>query len=96
MPRSQPVNMTTIKSTNFLFIMYDDLRPELSIYGKSHMITPNFERLAARGITFDNVYCQVNSSGLQRLVLHPPPCLFPHTPFLTLIQSCTHSLKSHH
>jgi hypothetical protein len=39
--------------TNFLFIMYDDLRPEMSIYGNPDMITPNFERLAKKSVVFD-------------------------------------------
>lgn len=39
--------------TNLLWIMFDDLRPDLSVYGKSHMITPNFDRLAARSVVFD-------------------------------------------
>jgi hypothetical protein len=39
--------------TNFLFIMYDDLRPEMSIYGNELMITPNFERLAKKSVVFD-------------------------------------------
>ncbi len=47
------------RKTNLLFIMYDDLRPELSIYGKKHMKTPNFDRLAARSVTFDRAYTQV-------------------------------------
>ena len=45
--------------TNLLFIMFDDLRPELSIYGKKHMHTPNFERLAAKSVTFDLCITQV-------------------------------------
>jgi Sulfatase len=48
-----------ITQTNLLLIMFDDLRPELSIYGRGHMITPNFERLAARSVVFDHAYCQV-------------------------------------
>ena len=39
--------------TNFLFIMFDDLRPEMSIYGNKDMITPNFERLAKKSVVFD-------------------------------------------
>lgn len=39
--------------------MYDDLRPELSIYNRQHMITPNFERLANRSVIFDNAYAQI-------------------------------------
>jgi arylsulfatase A-like enzyme len=46
-------------ATNLLLVMFDDLRPELSIYGREHMITPNFERLAKRSVVFDYAYCQV-------------------------------------
>ena len=49
---------TKLKQTNFLLIMFDDLRPELSIYGKKGMITPNFDRLAAKSVRFDS-HCQV-------------------------------------
>ena len=44
---------------NFLFVMFDDLRPELNVYGRSHMITPNFDRLASRSVIFDNVFAQI-------------------------------------
>ncbi|MBV6644499.1 MAG: sulfatase [Cyclobacteriaceae bacterium] len=43
---------------NILFIAVDDLRPELSIYGSSRAITPNFERLASKGLVFKRAYCQ--------------------------------------
>jgi iduronate 2-sulfatase len=49
-----------LKQTNLLFIMFDDLRPQLSVYGSSYMITPNFERLAARSVVFDNVHAQIS------------------------------------
>ena len=45
--------------TNVLLIMFDDLRPELSVYGKEHMITPNFERLAAKSVIFDQAYTPI-------------------------------------
>jgi iduronate 2-sulfatase len=48
-----------LPQTNLLFIMFDDLRPELSVYGKHHMITPNFDRLAAKSVVFDTALCQV-------------------------------------
>mmetsp|Transcript_22497 Transcript_22497/g.32337 ORF Transcript_22497/g.32337 Transcript_22497/m.32337 type:complete len:601 (-) Transcript_22497:131-1933(-) len=48
-----------LKQTNLLLIMFDDLRPELSIYGRQHMVTPNFERLAKRSIVFDYAFSQV-------------------------------------
>ena len=50
---------TKIPQTNLLMIMFDDLRPELSIYGREHMITPNFERLAKRSVVFDYTFAQV-------------------------------------
>lgn len=48
-----------ITKTNLIFIMYDDLRTELSIYGREHMITPNFERLAKQSVVFDHCYSQI-------------------------------------
>jgi len=50
---------TTLPQTNLLFIIFDDLRPELKVYGKEHMITPNFDRLAAQSVVFDAAYAQV-------------------------------------
>jgi len=43
--------------TNVLFIMADDLRPELAAYG-APAITPNFDRLARRSLRFERAYCQ--------------------------------------
>jgi hypothetical protein len=54
---------------NVLFIMYDDLRPELSIYGRNHMMTPNFERLAKRSVVFDYCYTQVAVCNPSRNVM---------------------------
>lgn len=48
-----------VKPTNLVFIMFDDLRPELSIYGRDFMVTPNFERLAKRSVVFDYAFAQV-------------------------------------
>jgi len=44
---------------NVLFMMSDDLRTDLSIYGRKHVISPNFERLAKRGVVFDRAYNQL-------------------------------------
>jgi iduronate 2-sulfatase len=42
---------------NVLFIMADDLRPELASYD-SPAITPQLKRLAGRSLQFDRAYCQ--------------------------------------
>lgn len=49
----------SIERTNLLLIMFDDLRPELSIYGRNFMHTPNFERIARKSVVFDYAYAQV-------------------------------------
>ena len=43
---------------NVLFFAVDDLRPELLASGSDVIRTPNLDRIAAKGTTFDRAYCQ--------------------------------------
>ncbi len=51
---------------NVLFIVVDDLRPELNCYGASYMHTPNIDRLANNGTVFQRAYCQQAISAPSR------------------------------
>ncbi|GEM_PF-115509 len=46
------------RQLNVLFLVSDDLRPELGCYGNSIIKSPNIDRLAERGIVFNRAYCQ--------------------------------------
>ncbi|WP_119080543.1 sulfatase [Chitinophaga alhagiae] len=46
------------KKYNVLFIIIDDLRPDLASYGDARAITPHMDRLAQRSVLFKNAYCQ--------------------------------------
>jgi len=53
---------------NILFIMYDQLRFDyLSCAGHPHLHTPNFDRVAAKGVRFTNAYVQSPICGSSRM-----------------------------
>ena len=53
---------------NILFVMYDQLRFDyLSCAGHPHLHTPNFDRVAARGVRFTNAYVQSPICGASRM-----------------------------
>jgi iduronate 2-sulfatase len=64
---SEEVKMTsTTSQKNILFIAIDDLKPLLSNYGETQMVTPNFDRLAKMGMTFTNAHVQYAVCGPSR------------------------------
>ncbi len=48
-PRTKP---------NVLFIVVDDLAPQLGCYGVEAALTPSIDALAARGVVFEQAHCQ--------------------------------------
>ena len=51
---------------NILFIISDDLKPNLGSYGVDFASTPNIDRLAARGVRFSRAYTQLANCGPSR------------------------------
>ena len=74
----QAQNSDTPEPLNVLFLMADDLRPELGCYGVQEIHTPHIDRLAASGIVFQNAYCNVPVSGASRASLLTG--VYPHYP----------------
>ncbi len=51
---------------NVLFLICDDLNNDLSSYGHPIVKSPNLDRLASRGVQFNQAYCQMPFCGPSR------------------------------
>lgn len=58
-----------LQQPNVLFIMVDDLRPELGCYGQKQIISPNIDRLAKTGQLFNQAYVNYPVCGPSRAAL---------------------------
>ena len=61
-----PSHASNIKKPNVLFILVDDLRVELGVYGAQHVKSPHIDQLAATGTRFANAYVSVPVCGASR------------------------------
>ncbi|MDE7407780.1 MAG: sulfatase [Muribaculaceae bacterium] len=66
MPAVAKPNDAVKQQPNVLFISIDDMKTAIEPYGDTIAVTPGFNRLANRGITFNNAYCQLALSGPSR------------------------------
>ncbi len=62
---------------NVLFLIADDLNTALSGFGHAQCKTPNLDRLAERGVKFENMHCQYPVCGSSRASLMSG--LYPYT-----------------
>jgi arylsulfatase A-like enzyme len=47
-----------LEKPNVLFLVSDDMRPQLGCYGDKLVKSPNLDRLASRGLVFQRAFCQ--------------------------------------
>jgi len=67
--RENEEKYTASKKKNILFIMVDDLRPELNIYGENKISSPHIDALAKSGVVFNRAYSNVPVCGASRASL---------------------------
>jgi iduronate 2-sulfatase len=51
---------------NVLFVIVDDLRPELGCYGNHEIKTPHFDKFAKESVVFTRAYCQAAACAPSR------------------------------
>ena len=52
---------------NVLYLLVDDLRPEIAAYRQPRGHSPHISALASSGTTFDNAYCQISVCSPSRM-----------------------------
>ena len=62
-------NQISNKKLNVLLIVADDLNCDIGAYGNMLVKTPNIDRLASRGVVFENAHCQYPWCGPSRASL---------------------------
>ena len=63
---AMPAMLHAQPSSNVLFLIVDDLRPELPSYGHTQIHAPNMERIAQEGLVLHNAYANVPVCGASR------------------------------
>ncbi len=61
-----PAALAAGEKPNVLFLLVDDLKPAIGAYGDELAVTPNLDRLAARGLRFDLAYCNQSVCAASR------------------------------
>ena len=93
---------TSEAKNNVLFIIVDDLRPELGCYGESHMKTPHIDGLAQDGTLFAHCYVQYSVSAASRASFltgcYPQTtgCRMPYSEFFTETFEPAHATIQRH
>ena len=74
---SLATSILSAKKPNVLFLMSDDLNTALSGFGHPQCKTPELDKLAERGMRFENMHCQYPVCGASRASLMSG--LYPYT-----------------
>ena len=56
--KNSQIEITKFDLPNILFIIADDLRPNLGAYGDEIAVTPHLDKLAEESLVFNRAYCQ--------------------------------------
>eukprot|EP00056_Hartaetosiga_gracilis_P020655 m.20779 g.20779 ORF g.20779 m.20779 type:complete len:732 (-) comp8620_c0_seq2:146-2341(-) len=67
-PEPRPSSHAPLNAKNVLYIVVDDLRPELHLpYDQALMNTPHIDKLAGESMVFERAYCQISVCSPSRM-----------------------------